>query len=132
MPGSTVTTAPAGRGASAVLARRGASCTSSPMPWAREGPNAPPNPARRYRIAREGVGLPAGHAGLDLLARPALRLADDLIDLALPVVRRPDHDGPGEVGAVPPEPAPEVQQQPITEADRAGARAGMGKRAAGA
>src|SRR3989449_681192 len=43
-PGSMVTTAPTGSGSAFVFASRGASCTSSPMPWPSEWPNASPNP----------------------------------------------------------------------------------------
>src|SRR5207245_2457961 len=43
-PGSTVTTAPPGRGSALVFASRGASCTSSPSPCPSECPNASPRP----------------------------------------------------------------------------------------
>src|ERR1051326_6288702 len=80
-------------------------------------------------VARQGVGLPAGHAGADRLAGDALRQAHDLVDLPLPAVRRRPHDdGPGEVGAVPFELRAEIQQEPFAPAERAVAGAGVRER----
>src|ERR1041384_6326505 len=49
-----------GEGGLAVLGRGGGCVSLDPDAGARRGAERPPDPGRRYRIAREGVGLPAG------------------------------------------------------------------------
>src|SRR5882672_6985237 len=62
-PGSMVTTASRGSGSTAVRARRGASCTSSPNPWPVECPNASPKPrasiGSRASASASRPGIPA-------------------------------------------------------------------------
>jgi len=90
-----------GQRASAVRARRGASWTSSPIPWPSEWPNASSYPAPAMTSRANASACAPVRPGPDRLASDALRPLHDLVDLPLPGIRRgADDHRTGQIGTV--------------------------------